>query len=93
MANVRIARFITEVAPPQLVTVMRRRRAAKMLDPIKEDESFSPKITTDTAPSCSAPKYSSASFLSATASAKPKFFFKDDAATRRPSSSSVVFGN
>nr|XP_009592535.1 uncharacterized protein LOC104089374 [Nicotiana tomentosiformis] len=37
MANARIARFVTEVAPPQFVNVMRH-RASKMLDTIKEEE-------------------------------------------------------
>ncbi|CAN4084387.1 unnamed protein product [Withania somnifera] len=37
MANARIARFITEVAPPQFVNVMRH-RASKMLETIKEEE-------------------------------------------------------
>ncbi|CDP17467.1 unnamed protein product [Coffea canephora] len=37
MANFRIARFVTEAAPPQFVQVMRQ-RATKMLDTIKEDE-------------------------------------------------------
>ncbi|KAL0300576.1 UNVERIFIED_CONTAM: hypothetical protein Scaly_2330900 [Sesamum calycinum] len=37
MANARIARFITEVAPPQFVSVMRH-RTSKMLDTIHEEE-------------------------------------------------------
>lgn len=37
MANVRVARFITEVAPPKLVSVMRR-RGSKMLDTIHEED-------------------------------------------------------
>ncbi|WMV36398.1 hypothetical protein MTR67_029783 [Solanum verrucosum] len=37
MANARIARFVTEVAPPQFVNVMRH-RASKMLETIKEEE-------------------------------------------------------
>ncbi|XP_022898862.1 uncharacterized protein LOC111412245 [Olea europaea var. sylvestris] len=37
MANARIARFITEAAPPQFVNVMRH-RASKMLDTIHEEE-------------------------------------------------------
>ncbi|KAI5670986.1 hypothetical protein M9H77_11350 [Catharanthus roseus] len=37
MANARIARFVTEAAPPQFVSIMRQ-RASKMLDTIKEDE-------------------------------------------------------
>ncbi|KAK4337708.1 hypothetical protein RND71_042195 [Anisodus tanguticus] len=37
MANARIARFVTEVAPSQFVNVMRH-RASKMLDTINEEE-------------------------------------------------------
>ncbi|CAN0911419.1 hypothetical protein LINGRAPRIM_LOCUS1193 [Linum grandiflorum] len=37
MANARIAKFVTEVAPPQYIKVMRN-RATKMLDTIKEDD-------------------------------------------------------
>ncbi|KAF5736348.1 hypothetical protein HS088_TW14G00490 [Tripterygium wilfordii] len=37
MATSRIARFITEVAPPQYVTVMRS-RASKVLDTINEED-------------------------------------------------------
>lgn len=39
MATSRLARFVSEVAPPQFVTVMRRHRATKQkLDTIKEEE-------------------------------------------------------
>ncbi|CAH8275906.1 unnamed protein product [Arabidopsis lyrata] len=39
MATSRLARFVSEVAPPQFVTVIRRHRAAKQkLDTIKEEE-------------------------------------------------------
>lgn len=39
MATSRLARFVSEVAPPQFVTVIRRYRAAKQkLDTIKEEE-------------------------------------------------------
>ena len=37
MANSRLARFVTEVAPPQFVSVMRH-RTPKVLDTINEDE-------------------------------------------------------
>ncbi|PKI31834.1 hypothetical protein CRG98_047785 [Punica granatum] len=37
MANARLARFVTEVAPPQFVSVMRH-RTRKMLDTISEEE-------------------------------------------------------
>ncbi|KAJ0597465.1 hypothetical protein Hdeb2414_s0001g00026821 [Helianthus debilis subsp. tardiflorus] len=37
MASSRIARFVSEVAPPQFVSLMRH-RTTKMLDTISEDE-------------------------------------------------------
>ncbi|KAG9149732.1 hypothetical protein Leryth_012439 [Lithospermum erythrorhizon] len=37
MGSARIARFVSEVAPPQFVQVIRQ-RTSKMLDTIKEDE-------------------------------------------------------
>ncbi|KAK9267735.1 hypothetical protein L1049_010168 [Liquidambar formosana] len=37
MASSRIARFTTEVAPPQFISVMRR-RATKMMETINEEE-------------------------------------------------------
>lgn len=37
MSNARIARFVSEAAPPQFVNVMRN-RASKMLETIKEDD-------------------------------------------------------
>ncbi|KAK4727791.1 hypothetical protein R3W88_032708 [Solanum pinnatisectum] len=37
MSNVRIARFVSEAAPPQFVNIMRN-RASKMLETIKEDD-------------------------------------------------------
>lgn len=37
MASPRIARFVTEVAPPQIVSVMRN-RTSKILDTINEDD-------------------------------------------------------
>ncbi|GMH27702.1 hypothetical protein Nepgr_029545 [Nepenthes gracilis] len=49
MASSRMARFATEVAPPQFVGVVRR-RASKMLDTIHEEEregSASDYISTD----------------------------------------------
>lgn len=45
MANSRIARFITEVAPPQFVSVMRY-RTSKMLDTINEEESAKDSLST-----------------------------------------------
>ncbi|CAL1403062.1 unnamed protein product [Linum trigynum] len=38
MANSHIAKFITEVAPPRYVSVMRRRASSKMLDTISEED-------------------------------------------------------
>lgn len=37
MANSRVARFVMEVAPPQVISVMRN-RTSKMLDTIAEEE-------------------------------------------------------
>ncbi|WMV60195.1 hypothetical protein MTR67_053580 [Solanum verrucosum] len=37
MSNARIARFVSEAAPPQFVNIMRK-RASKMLETIKEDD-------------------------------------------------------
>ncbi|KAF1002768.1 hypothetical protein AG4045_023404 [Apium graveolens] len=37
MAHSRIVRFVTEVAPPQIVSVMRN-RTSKILDTINEDD-------------------------------------------------------
>lgn len=37
MANSRMARFVSEVAPPQYISVIRQ-RASKMLDTINEEE-------------------------------------------------------
>lgn len=38
-AQVAAARFMTEVAPPEVVSVMRRRKVPRSLDTIAEDES------------------------------------------------------
>ncbi|KAJ0230351.1 hypothetical protein HA466_0308550 [Hirschfeldia incana] len=83
MATSRLARFITEVAPPQFVTVMRR-RTAKVLDTIKEEERevgtdhfiFSSSLTTSkTSPFTSSPNPSSSSGLaSASLCAAPTSF-------------------
>ncbi|KAG5569476.1 hypothetical protein H5410_059242 [Solanum commersonii] len=37
VSNARIARFVSEAAPPQFVNIMRN-RASKMLETIKEDD-------------------------------------------------------
>ncbi|CAM8979643.1 unnamed protein product [Rhodiola kirilowii] len=47
MASSRIARFATEAAPAQFVSVMRQ-RANKMLDTIQEEEVHANKTTTAT---------------------------------------------
>ncbi|KAH7848151.1 hypothetical protein Vadar_034415 [Vaccinium darrowii] len=67
MANARIARFFTEVAPPQLVSVMRH-RASKVLDTINEDErkissddSLSSSTKSSSSSSCSTPTSASSS--------------------------------
>ncbi|CAK9321225.1 unnamed protein product [Citrullus colocynthis] len=59
MANSRIARFITEVAPPQIISVMRR-RTSKVLDTISEEEK-----------ECSKNEYTAASPRSLTSSNTP----------------------
>ncbi|KAG2303973.1 hypothetical protein Bca52824_032624 [Brassica carinata] len=73
MASSRLARFITEVAPPQFVTVMRR-RTAKVLDTIKEEERevgtdhsiFSSSLTSKISPFTSPNPSSSSSSLAST---------------------------
>uniref|UniRef100_A0A803R962 Uncharacterized protein n=1 Tax=Cannabis sativa TaxID=3483 RepID=A0A803R962_CANSA len=90
MANARIARFITEVAPPQFVTVMRH-RTTKVLDTIKEEErdvcgndskvafsssSASPSTSTSTATSASS-RARSCSSSSSSGSMSSKYFLKD----------------
>ncbi|XP_038995131.1 uncharacterized protein LOC120119395 [Hibiscus syriacus] len=86
MASSRLPRLFMEVAPPQFVTVMRR-RTRKMLDTIKEedrdfindDNSFSPKskslpalITTGAMVAASAASSSSTT----TVTASSKYFVK-----------------
>lgn len=81
MANARLARFITEVAPPQIVSVMRH-RTAKVLDTITEEEReyagpndsliSSPKGSSSSASSSP----SSPSFASAAARTDAKYFLK-----------------
>ncbi|KAG5524811.1 hypothetical protein RHGRI_031468 [Rhododendron griersonianum] len=67
MANARIARFVTEVAPPKLVCVMRQ-RASKVLDTINEEErdissndSLSSTPKSSSSSSCSTPTSASSS--------------------------------
>ncbi|KAF8080263.1 hypothetical protein N665_0961s0011 [Sinapis alba] len=85
MASSRLARFITEVAPPQFVTVMRR-RTAKVLDTIKEEErevgtdhsifssSLTSKISPFTSPNPSSSSSSSSGLASASLCAGPTSF-------------------
>ncbi|KAF5944060.1 hypothetical protein HYC85_018137 [Camellia sinensis] len=86
MANARIARFVTEVAPPQFVSVMRH-RASKMLDTINEEERD---IGSNDSLSLS-PKSSSSSSSSTPTSASPSnitnsmYFLKEETKTFRPS--------
>ncbi|GMN54519.1 hypothetical protein TIFTF001_023646 [Ficus carica] len=81
MANARIARFITEVAPPQFVSVMRH-RTSKVLDTIKEEErdvcaSDSP-ITSPPKAMPSAHAYSSSSTTTAIGSCvNSRYFLKE----------------
>lgn len=77
MANARIARFITEVAPPQFVSVMRH-QPSKMLDTIHEEEK---EARTNDSLAPSPKKLSTSSFCTGSASssitAKSKHFFRD----------------
>jgi hypothetical protein len=66
-----IARFISEVAPPQYISVMRQ-RASKMLDTINEEErdiaSAKDSSSSSSAPTCAS---------SAAAAAETKYFLKE----------------
>lgn len=74
MANSRIARVVTEVAPPQLISVMRH-RTSKMLDTInEEDKEVSVKESLSLPPKSHSLSYSSASSLDA---AKQNYFLKE----------------
>lgn len=77
MANARIARFVTEVAPPQFVNVMRQRhRAPKMLETIKEEEreaSTSEALSLKSSSLSSSPTYSALSSNAKTS----KYFLKE----------------
>ncbi|CAN4084388.1 unnamed protein product [Withania somnifera] len=70
MANARIARFVTEVAPPQFVNVMRN-RASKMLETIKEEEREA-----STSESFSLKSYSSPYSTSSSNAKTSKYFLK-----------------
>ncbi|CAN0911418.1 hypothetical protein LINGRAPRIM_LOCUS1194 [Linum grandiflorum] len=64
MANARIAKFVTEVAPPQYIKVMRN-RATKMLDTIKEDDRSDHIVAAQTSTSTSTSSSTSSSKSSA----------------------------
>ncbi|KAM1045421.1 hypothetical protein ACFX2I_036340 [Malus domestica] len=84
MANARLARFITEVAPPQFVSVMRQ-GTSKVLDTINEEEREYVHTPNDSLPSSSSNRFarssssssSAPSFASASASgAESKYFLR-----------------
>ncbi|CAN6546085.1 unnamed protein product [Malus baccata var. baccata] len=84
MANARLARFITEVAPPQFVSVMRQ-GTSKVLDTINEEEREYVHTPNDSLPSSSSNRFarssssssSAPSFASASASgAESKHFLR-----------------
>ncbi|ONI11049.1 hypothetical protein PRUPE_4G084800 [Prunus persica] len=87
MANSRLARFITEVAPPQFVSVMRH-RTSKVLDTIKEEEreyantSNDSLISSSSSKGCacstpSPPSFASAASAAAAAGTESKYFLKE----------------
>nr|GFB09431.1 hypothetical protein [Tanacetum cinerariifolium] len=76
-----MARFVSEVAPPQFVSLMRRRRT-KMLDTISEDEREFSMNESSSVANYSAPSHQ------ATSSANSVHYFKQ-AAQRK----FVIFGN
>ncbi|KAK7834310.1 hypothetical protein CFP56_024715 [Quercus suber] len=75
MANSRIAKFVTEVAPPQYISVMRY-KTRKMLDTIKEEErdanatSFLPSSPKNSSSSSSSSPLASSAALNADAFSK-----------------------
>ncbi|KAF5738331.1 hypothetical protein HS088_TW13G01227 [Tripterygium wilfordii] len=89
MATSRIARFITEVAPPQYVSVMRC-RASKMLDTINEEDrdvgndiaASTPKSPSSLSPSLSSASATATSITSTVAAAavgarRSRYLFKE----------------
>ncbi|KAH0649719.1 hypothetical protein KY284_029631 [Solanum tuberosum] len=74
MANARIARFVTEVAPPQFVNVMRH-RASKMLETIKEEER---EASTSEALSLKSSSLSSSTFSALSSNAKNSKYFLEE---------------
>ncbi|KAH0652384.1 hypothetical protein KY289_030062 [Solanum tuberosum] len=75
MANARIARFVTEVAPPQFVNVMRN-RASKMLETIKEEEREA-STSESLSLKCYSPSSSSAYSASSSNVKCSKYFLKE----------------
>ncbi|CAK8578353.1 unnamed protein product [Lathyrus sativus] len=74
MANSRIARFFMEVAPPQYVSVMRR-RTSKMMETItEEDREIS---LNDSVISVSSPSASACASSSTNATVNTSFFLKE----------------
>ncbi|CAK8578355.1 unnamed protein product [Lathyrus sativus] len=74
MANSRIARFFMEVAPPQYVSVMRR-RTTKMMETItEEDREIS---LNDSVISASSPSASACASSSTNATVNTRFFLKE----------------
>ncbi|XP_055961952.1 uncharacterized protein LOC130015579 [Mercurialis annua] len=71
MANSRIAKFITEVAPPQYISVMRH-RASKVMDTIKEEE----RDVTSSNSLSSFPTSADTSAAAAASAANSKYFSK-----------------
>ena len=74
MANARIARFITEVAPPKFVSVMRH-RTSKVLDTINEEERDD-SLMTSMSRGVSSPASLPANFSSSSASGS-NYFLKE----------------
>ncbi|CAN4093574.1 unnamed protein product [Withania somnifera] len=75
MANARIARFVTEVAPPQFVNIMRN-RTSKMLETIKEEEREASTSESLSLKSYSSPSSSSAYSASSSNAKSSKYFLK-----------------
>ena len=77
MANARIARFVTEVAPPQFVSVMRH-RASKMLDTINEEErDINPNDSLSLSPKSSSSSYRTPTSTSSSNMTKSNYFLKE----------------
>lgn len=77
MASSRMARFVSEVAPPQFVSLMRRRRT-KILDTISEDEREFSMNESSSSQAYSAPSHQ------ATSSTNSVHYFKQGAQRKFP---------